>query len=79
MRGILYIMQYRTIAYLSQAITFLAGTLSPLDMLPKILRFQPIVIKTFPMTLARPSLLPIVCMHGVVLSFIADFQLISLS
>ena len=36
------------------------GTLTPLDMLPKILNFQPALSQSFSMSLARSSLLPIV-------------------
>lgn len=37
-----------------------SGTISPLDMYPKILQFQPVVIESYPMTLARSSFLPLV-------------------
>ena len=36
------------------------GTLSPLEMYPKILNFRPVTVCTFDMTLSRDSLLPIV-------------------
>jgi DNA excision repair protein ERCC-2 len=37
-----------------------AGTLSPLDMYPKILNFRPVTMCSFDMTLSRDSLLPMV-------------------
>jgi DNA excision repair protein ERCC-2 len=35
-----------------------SGTLSPLDMYPKILDFQPVVVSSLPMTLTRNCLCP---------------------
>lgn len=43
-----------------QTVVITSGTLSPLDMYPKILNFQPVVMTSFTMTLARPCLLPMV-------------------
>ncbi len=37
-----------------------SGTLSPLEMYPKMLKFQPMIQETYPMTLTRNSLCPIV-------------------
>lgn len=43
-----------------QSVVITSGTLSPLDMYPKILNFHPVVMASFTMTLARPCLLPMV-------------------
>lgn len=43
-----------------QSVVITSGTLSPLDMYPKILNFHPVVMSSFTMTLARPCLLPMV-------------------
>lgn len=43
-----------------QTVIITSGTLSPLDMYPKILNFHPVVMASFTMTLARPCLLPMV-------------------
>jgi len=43
-----------------QTVVITSGTLSPLDMYPKILDFQPTLMSSFTMTLARPCLLPMV-------------------
>jgi Rad3-related DNA helicases len=51
-----------------QTVVITSGTLSPLDMYPKILDFHPVIMSSFTMTLARPCLLPMVSMHF--LSFI---------
>lgn len=47
-----------------QSVIITSGTLSPLDMYPKILAFHPIVMASFTMTLARPSICPIVVSKG---------------
>lgn len=44
-----------------QSVVITSGTLSPLDMYPKILDFHPVIITSFTMTLARPCILPMVC------------------
>lgn len=44
-----------------QSVVITSGTLSPLDMYPKILDFHPVIMSSFTMTLARPCLLPMVC------------------
>ncbi|RDX56802.1 DNA repair helicase [Polyporus arcularius HHB13444] len=41
-----------------------SGTLSPLDMYPKMLQFTPTVQETYPMTLTRNSFLPLVITRG---------------
>lgn len=43
-----------------QSVIITSGTLSPLDMYPKILDFHPVIMSSFTMTLARPCLLPMV-------------------
>lgn len=43
-----------------QSVVITSGTLSPMDMYPKILDFEPVVMSSFTMTLARPCLLPMV-------------------
>jgi len=43
-----------------QSVIITSGTLSPLDMYPKILNFKPVIMSSFTMTLARPCLLPMV-------------------
>lgn len=47
-----------------QSVVITSGTLSPIDMYPKILNFQPVVMSSFGMTLARPCLLPMVISKG---------------
>jgi DNA excision repair protein ERCC-2 len=41
-----------------------SGTISPLDMYPKMLQFTPVVQETYPMTLARNAFLPLVITRG---------------
>ena len=43
-----------------QSVVITSGTLSPLDMYPKILDFHPVIMSSFTMTLARPCILPMV-------------------
>eukprot|EP00045_Choanoeca_perplexa_P011544 m.123032 g.123032 ORF g.123032 m.123032 type:complete len:798 (-) comp15669_c1_seq3:26-2419(-) len=43
-----------------QSVIITSGTLSPLEMYPKILNFRPVTMCSFDMTLSRTSLLPIV-------------------
>lgn len=43
-----------------QSVVITSGTLSPMDMYPKILDFEPVIMSSFTMTLARPCLLPMV-------------------
>ncbi|CAG5059086.1 unnamed protein product [Parnassius apollo] len=47
-----------------QTVIITSGTLSPLDMYPKILDFNPVVMSSFTMTLARPCLLPMIVSKG---------------
>lgn len=46
-----------------QSVVITSGTLSPMDMYPKILDFEPVVMSSFTMTLARPCLLPMVSLE----------------
>ncbi|KAE9396045.1 DNA repair helicase [Gymnopus androsaceus JB14] len=41
-----------------------SGTISPLDMYPKMLQFTPVVQETYPMTLTRNAFLPLVITRG---------------
>ncbi|TXT12554.1 uncharacterized protein COLE_02964 [Cutaneotrichosporon oleaginosum] len=41
-----------------------SGTISPLDMYPKILQFQPVIQESYPMTLTRNAFLPMVITRG---------------
>eukprot|EP00052_Salpingoeca_macrocollata_P017671 m.144308 g.144308 ORF g.144308 m.144308 type:complete len:768 (-) comp20461_c0_seq1:24-2327(-) len=47
-----------------QSVIITSGTLSPLDMYPKILAFRPVTMCSFPMSLARNSLCPMVVTRG---------------
>ncbi|XP_017126017.1 general transcription and DNA repair factor IIH helicase subunit XPD [Drosophila elegans] len=47
-----------------QTVVITSGTLSPMDMYPKILDFDPVVMSSFTMTLARPCLLPMIVSKG---------------
>ena len=47
-----------------QSVVITSGTLSPIDMYPKILDFQPVLMTSFTMTLARPCLLPMIVSKG---------------
>lgn len=42
------------------SVVITSGTISPLDMYPKILQFQPVVQESYPMTLTRNAFLPMV-------------------
>ena len=41
-----------------------SGTLSPLDMYPRLLDFNPVLLETFPMTLTRNSVSPMIVTRG---------------
>jgi DNA excision repair protein ERCC-2 len=43
------------------SVVITSGTISPLDMYPKMLQFTPVVQESYAMTLARNSFLPLVC------------------
>ena len=45
-------------------IVITSGTLSPLDMYPRILSFQPVIAKSYAMTLPRPCVTPLVVTRG---------------
>lgn len=47
-----------------QSVVITSGTLSPLDMYPKILDFRPVTMATFTMTLARTCLCPMIISKG---------------
>ncbi|XP_059608904.1 general transcription and DNA repair factor IIH helicase subunit XPD [Phlebotomus argentipes] len=47
-----------------QSVVITSGTLSPMDMYPKILDFDPVIMSSFTMTLARPCLLPMIVSKG---------------
>lgn len=47
-----------------QSVVITSGTLSPLDMYPKILDFAPVTMATFTMTLARTCLCPMIVSKG---------------
>ncbi|XP_041467884.1 general transcription and DNA repair factor IIH helicase subunit XPD-like [Lytechinus variegatus] len=47
-----------------QSVVITSGTLSPLDMYPKILDFRPVSMASFSMTLSRSSICPIIVARG---------------
>lgn len=47
-----------------QSVIITSGTLSPLDMYPKILSFHPVLMSTFSMTLARTCICPMIISRG---------------
>uniref|UniRef100_A0A183J4D2 General transcription and DNA repair factor IIH helicase subunit XPD n=1 Tax=Soboliphyme baturini TaxID=241478 RepID=A0A183J4D2_9BILA len=47
-----------------QTVVITSGTLSPLDMYPKVLDFDPTIMASFSMTLARPCILPLITSRG---------------
>ena len=62
-----------------QTVVITSGTLSPLDMYPKMLDFRPVNMASFTMTLARPCLCPMIIARGsdqvrrMLLSFFSFF------
>ncbi|KAK0197115.1 hypothetical protein F5146DRAFT_1099421 [Armillaria mellea] len=46
------------------SVVITSGTISPLDMYPKMLQFSPVVEETYPMTLTRNAFLPLVITRG---------------
>ncbi|KII88515.1 hypothetical protein PLICRDRAFT_176097 [Plicaturopsis crispa FD-325 SS-3] len=46
------------------SVVITSGTISPLDMYPKMLQFTPVVQETYPMTLTREAFLPLVITRG---------------
>ncbi|KAH7731005.1 DNA excision repair protein ERCC-2 [Aphelenchoides avenae] len=47
-----------------QSVVITSGTLSPLDMYPKVLDFSPVVMASLSMTLARPCISPLIVSKG---------------
>ncbi|XP_023328937.1 TFIIH basal transcription factor complex helicase XPD subunit [Eurytemora carolleeae] len=47
-----------------QSVVITSGTLSPLDMYPKMLDFHPVIMASFTMTLARQCILPMIVSKG---------------
>lgn len=47
-----------------QSVIITSGTLSPIDMYPKLLDFHPVILTSFTMTLARPCICPIIVSKG---------------
>jgi len=47
-----------------QSVVITSGTLSPLDMYPRMLDFHPVIMSSFTMTLARPCILPMIVGKG---------------
>ena len=47
-----------------QSVVITSGTLSPLDMYPRILDFHPVIMSSFTMTLARQCILPMIVARG---------------
>ena len=46
------------------SVVITSGTLSPLDMYPRLLDFNPVLMETFPMTLTRNSVSPMIVTRG---------------
>lgn len=61
-----------------QSVVITSGTLSPLDMYPKILNFNPVVMQSFTMTLARPCLLPMVSESIQMITYSFTYELVTL-
>jgi len=47
-----------------QTVILTSGTMSPLDMYPRMLDFHPVIMSSFTMTLARPCILPMIVGKG---------------
>mmetsp|Transcript_34561 Transcript_34561/g.97475 ORF Transcript_34561/g.97475 Transcript_34561/m.97475 type:complete len:753 (+) Transcript_34561:3-2261(+) len=47
-----------------QSVIITSGTLSPIDMFPKILDFHPVVLQSLPMSLARDCICPVILTKG---------------
>ncbi|KAI1295878.1 General transcription and DNA repair factor IIH helicase subunit XPD [Halotydeus destructor] len=47
-----------------QSVVITSGTLSPIDMYPKLLDFHPVISTSFTMTLARPCICPMIVSKG---------------
>ena len=46
------------------SVVITSGTLSPLEMYPKILDFRPVLLESFPITLSRNAILPLIITRG---------------
>jgi DNA excision repair protein ERCC-2 len=49
------------------SVVITSGTISPLDMYPKMLQFNPVVQETYAMTLTRNAFLPLVRRNSIAL------------
>lgn len=59
-----------------RSVIITSGTLSPIDMYPKILNFQPALLDTFPMSLVRNSVSPLIVSKGAdQISMTSRFQI----
>lgn len=47
-----------------QSVVITSGTLSPIDLYPKLLNFQPVLSASLPMSTFRPCLLPLIVTRG---------------
>lgn len=47
-----------------QSVVITSGTLSPIDLYPKLLNFNPVIIQSFAMSLTRDCLCPMVLTRG---------------
>jgi DNA excision repair protein ERCC-2 len=47
-----------------QSVVITSGTLSPIDLYPKLLNFNPVIIQSFTMSLTRDCLCPMVLTRG---------------
>ena len=51
------------------SVVITSGTISPLDMYPKMLQFTPVVQETYAMTLTRNAFLPLVSRNSIAVSY----------
>jgi Rad3-related DNA helicase len=51
------------------SVVITSGTISPLDMYPKMLQFTPVVQETYAMTLTRNAFLPLVSHNSIAVSY----------
>jgi len=52
------------------SVVITSGTISPLDMYPKMLQFTPVVQETYAMTLTRNAFLPLVGHYSIAVSYV---------
>ncbi len=57
------------------SVVITSGTISPLDMYPKMLQFTPVVQETYAMTLTRNAFLPLVSHNLITVSHNVYFNL----